>query len=80
VITEDYVKNWKPDMSDANLSRISKLVSVISGVLAFGFVFIAETMGDIFPVNQPWLQTNFLATQTVNWLNSVFSFRVSFVF
>jgi Na+/proline symporter len=50
IITEDYVKKWRPNLKDAQLARISKLVSVVGGCLAFAFVFVAELMGDIFPV------------------------------
>lgn len=47
-VVEDYVKKWRPGLSDAKLALISKLISVLSGILAFGFVFIASSMGNIF--------------------------------
>ncbi|OXA58926.1 Sodium-coupled monocarboxylate transporter 1 [Folsomia candida] len=50
IITEDYVKKWRPNYKDAQLARISKIVSVVGGILSFAFVFVAELMGDIFPI------------------------------
>lgn len=47
-VVEDYVKKWRPGLSDSQLALISKAISVVSGVVAFGFVFIAESMGNIF--------------------------------
>jgi Na+/proline symporter len=50
IIVEDYVKKWKPNLSEAKLTLISKEISVVTGLLGFGFVFIAERMGSIFSV------------------------------
>lgn len=51
IITEDYVRKFKADLSDASLLKISRLVSVVSGLLSFGFVYIAKNMGNIYPVS-----------------------------
>lgn len=50
IITEDYVKKWKPDVSDARLSFISKIVTAATGVMSFAFIFVAEQMGNVFSV------------------------------
>ncbi|XP_021946912.2 sodium-coupled monocarboxylate transporter 2 [Folsomia candida] len=50
IITEDYVRKFKPDISDAVLLNVSRIVSIVSGILSFGFVFIAMNMGNIYPV------------------------------
>ena len=47
-VVEDYVKKWRPGLSDAKLAMVSKGISAVSGVIAFGFVFIAASMGNIF--------------------------------
>ncbi|CAL8103918.1 unnamed protein product [Orchesella dallaii] len=47
-VVEDYVKKWWPGLPDSKLALVSKGISAISGVVAFGFVFIAESMGNIF--------------------------------
>lgn len=65
IITEDYVKKWRPNYKDAQLARISKIVSVVGGILSFAFVFVAELMGDIFPIALTMVGM-FLGTLCVN--------------
>ncbi|CAG7709869.1 unnamed protein product, partial [Allacma fusca] len=48
IITEDYIKKWVPDISDSRLSTIAKIISVVCGLLSFGFIFAAEQMGNVF--------------------------------
>jgi len=50
-VVEDYVKKWKPKWNDAKLAIVSKVIATATGVLSFGFVYIAELMGNIFTVN-----------------------------
>lgn len=40
IITEDYVKAFRPNLSEIKLGRISKFISTACGLLAFSFVFV----------------------------------------
>ncbi len=51
ILTYDYVKQWYPDLSDETLLRLSKTFCVVFGVISFGFIFVAENLGNILPVN-----------------------------
>jgi len=51
IITEDYVKKWKPYLSDRKLSHISKIICITSGMISFGFLFITEHLGSILPAS-----------------------------
>jgi len=51
-IVEDYVKKYKQGLTDTQLAIICKVISVITGLMGFGFVFIAEQMGSIFSVSR----------------------------
>lgn len=50
-VVEDYVKKWKPKWNEAQLAWASKGIATASGILSFGFVFIAAAMGNIFTVS-----------------------------
>src|SRR4051794_2340197 len=47
-ITEDYIRKWRPGLSDTQMAYTSKISALVTGLLAFGFVFVAEQMGNIF--------------------------------
>ncbi|XP_035710979.1 sodium-coupled monocarboxylate transporter 2 isoform X2 [Folsomia candida] len=47
-VVEDYVKKWRPTWNDTKLAWVSKGIATATGFLSFGFVFIAEQMGNIF--------------------------------
>ena len=47
-ITEDYIRPWRPNLNDTQLAYVSKATALVTGLLAFAFVFIAEQMGSIF--------------------------------
>ncbi|OXA55751.1 Sodium-coupled monocarboxylate transporter 1 [Folsomia candida] len=51
ITLEDYVKYFYPNINDARATNISKLASVLYGLLSFGLVFIAERLGGIFDVS-----------------------------
>ena len=51
-IVEDYVKKYRPNLSEKKLAIVCKIISVITGLMGFGFVFIAEQMGSIFSVSE----------------------------
>jgi len=40
IITEDFVKHHRPGLSEERLAVISKTISAVSGIIAFGLVFI----------------------------------------
>ncbi|CAL8103945.1 unnamed protein product [Orchesella dallaii] len=50
ILTYDYIKQWFPHWSDATLLRLSKAFCVIFGCISFGFVFVAEHLGNILPL------------------------------
>ena len=47
-ITEDYIRPWRPNLSNTQLTYVSKGTALATGLLAFAFVYIAEQMGSIF--------------------------------
>lgn len=50
---EDFIKAWKPEWGKS--SYTTKIVSVMFGLLAFGFVFIAAEIGSIFSAASAFL-------------------------
>lgn len=68
-VVEDYVKKWRPGLPDSKLALISKGISVISGVIAFGFVFIAESMGNIFSAVSNYESTPLILDSCADQLN-----------
>lgn len=50
IIVEDYVKPFKPELSDMKLGVISKLISAIGGLLSFSLIFVVAAVGNILPV------------------------------
>jgi hypothetical protein len=50
-VVEDYVKKWRPNWNDSQLAWVSKFIATATGFLSFGFVYIAEQMGNIFTVS-----------------------------
>jgi len=51
-VTEDYVKQFKSDISERKLALIAKIISAVTGLAGFGFAFLAESMGSIFSVSR----------------------------
>ncbi|CAG7787092.1 unnamed protein product, partial [Allacma fusca] len=50
VLTYEYIRKALPKLSDERLAQLSKVVTVASGILGFGLVFVVEKMGNILPV------------------------------
>ena len=77
-ITEDYVRKWRPGLTDTKMALASKVTALVTGLLAFGFVFIAEQMGNIFAaaatimgiMSAPPLGV-FICGQMFPWANTV---------
>ncbi|XP_021948921.1 sodium-coupled monocarboxylate transporter 1 [Folsomia candida] len=49
IIVEDYVKPFKPGLSDLKLGYISKLISAVGGLLSFSLIFVIAAVGNILP-------------------------------
>jgi hypothetical protein len=50
IIVEDYVKPYRPDLSDIKLGYISKIISAVGGLISFGALFLVAAVGNILPV------------------------------
>lgn len=51
ILTEDYVRKWKPETADSTMAFYSKLISFSCGILSFGQfggTFLASLLGNIF--------------------------------
>ena len=54
IITEDFVKHYRPGLSEERLAIISKVISTVSGLIAFALVFVIAEVNktvQISPVN-----------------------------
>ncbi|ODM96987.1 Sodium-coupled monocarboxylate transporter 1 [Orchesella cincta] len=60
VITEDFVKHYKPHLSDEKLGFVSKLISITVGMIAFGLVFVIKIVNKT--VNLSPLSTLFVGS------------------
>jgi len=52
IIVEDYVKPWHPGLSDLKLGYISKIISLVAGLISFCVIFIIASVGNILPVRK----------------------------
>lgn len=50
VVTEDYVKKYKPNLSEVKLGLVSKIVSLVGGIISFALLFAIAAVGNILPV------------------------------
>jgi hypothetical protein len=64
-VVEDYVRKWRPNWDDSKLAVVSKVIATATGVLSFGFVYVAELMGNIFTVR--WTMINFFKNIVVDF-------------
>jgi hypothetical protein len=51
IIVEDYVKPFKPGLSDLSLGRLSKIITLVGGLISFSLIFIVALVGNILPVS-----------------------------
>lgn len=47
VIIEDYIRPFKPNLSEANIIRLSKVLGVACGLLCIGAVAVAQSVGGV---------------------------------
>lgn len=50
IIVEDYVKPYKPGLSDIKLGYISKVITAVGGMISFCIIFVIAAVGNILPV------------------------------
>lgn len=48
ILTEDYVRKWKPETRDSRMAFYSKIITFGCGILSFGGTFLASLLGNIF--------------------------------
>jgi len=56
IIIEDCVKPLKPGLSDVRLGYISKIISLVGGLISFSLIFIVAAVGNILPVRNATIQ------------------------
>ncbi|CAL8112703.1 unnamed protein product [Orchesella dallaii] len=49
IICEDYIKTYKPDISDVKLGYLAKLISAGGGVISFALIFVIALIGNVLP-------------------------------
>lgn len=50
IIVEDYIKPFKPGLSELKLGYISKIISAVGGMVSFTLIFVIASVGNILPV------------------------------
>jgi len=50
IIVEDFVKPYRPGMTDVELGRASKIISLVGGIISFTLIFAIAAIGNILPV------------------------------
>ncbi|ODM98794.1 Sodium-coupled monocarboxylate transporter 2, partial [Orchesella cincta] len=55
ITTYDYVSKLFPNLSDTKLSRISKINTLLLGMVSYCFVFVIQNMGSILPATSSFL-------------------------
>lgn len=58
IIVEDYIKPFKPGLSDLKLGYISKIISAVGGMLSFALIFVIASVGNILPVRMKPVKSN----------------------
>ncbi|ODN05896.1 Sodium-coupled monocarboxylate transporter 2 [Orchesella cincta] len=49
IIVEDYVKSYYPNLTEAKLGYLSKLISGVAGLISFALIFVIAGIGSIVP-------------------------------
>lgn len=50
IIIEDYVKPYRPGLSDIKLGYLSKIISLVGGLVSFALIFVIALIGNVLPV------------------------------
>lgn len=51
ILVEDYVKMFRPGLDQIKLGYISKIVSTVSGLIAFGLVFVIAVVNETIQIS-----------------------------
>lgn len=60
LLTEDFLKHYRPSLNSAELERSSRIISILCGVLGYGLVFLIKLINETMQISPVRVFRNYL--------------------
>lgn len=77
IFTEDFVKHYKPGLSEERLAVVSKVISTVSGIIAFLLVFAVAEVNKTVQISPVITHLFFIKMELYNFRSKSFIYNFS---